>query len=153
MVICLPYNFIEWEMPWKIFYSSRVAYLFIYSIINTYTRFRIMSHLTHCALKLLSTIKLLFIIGRVQWYEHGYAIIDRFSFFLWVTSSLCSRDAVQPSPSASLDCSSEVQKSRLKSWRQPHKLTYWAIAMFDWYKWMSNGAAYINKKLTINLNK
>lgn len=39
-----------------------------------------MSHLTHCALKLLGTIKLLFIIGRVEWYEKlaGNAIIDRF---------------------------------------------------------------------------
>lgn len=39
-----------------------------------------MSHsVTYCTQKILNTIKLLFIIGGVEWKnKHGYAIIDRF---------------------------------------------------------------------------
>lgn len=38
-----------------------------------------MSHtVTYCTQKMLNTIKLLFIIGGVQWNNYGYAIIDRF---------------------------------------------------------------------------
>lgn len=38
-----------------------------------------MSHtVTYCTQKILNTIKLLFIIGGVQWNNYGYAIIGRF---------------------------------------------------------------------------
>lgn len=66
---------------------------------------------TYCTQKILHTIKLLFIIGGVEWKnKHGYAIIDRFCerYLVYALEML-------PPPLPLDDSTSEVQKSRLKS--------------------------------------